>query len=158
MARLHAESTAVVDATPEQVYAVFRDYRGHHARILPPEYFVDYHVEEGGEGAGTRFRLRTRVMGQERAFHMVASEPEPGRVLTETDLDTGQTTTFTFEPVAGGRCQVTIASDWEAPGGLMGLVERLATPAVMGRIFGAQLRRLAVYLRELDGAPQDPAR
>jgi len=45
-------------------------------------------VEEGGIGAGTVIRFQMRILGRLRTFHAAITEPEPGGVLVETDLDT----------------------------------------------------------------------
>ena len=48
---VHTEVSAVIDAPPAEVYAVFADYRGSHPQVLPKPYF--------GELTGaTRGRLR----------------------------------------------------------------------------------------------------
>jgi hypothetical protein len=56
-------------------------------------------------------------------------------------------TTFTVTPLADGRdSQVQIATEWQTPGGLTGLMERLVTPPMMRHIFRTELRQLAAYL------------
>ena len=55
-------------------------------------------VEKGGKGAGTVIRVLMNVLGVDRTYYMEVSEPEPGRVLAETDQDAGVTTTFTVKP------------------------------------------------------------
>jgi hypothetical protein len=137
----------VINATPEAVYAVLRDYEQHHPRILPQQNFSDLRVEEGGQGAGTVFRVRSRVMGTERAFHMRVTEPEPGRVLVERDIPTDLVTTFTVTPLnEGQQARVTIATEWEASRGLVGLIERVATPRMLRQIYEAELALLEAYM------------
>jgi hypothetical protein len=46
-------------------------------------------VERGGVGAGTVIRFRLRVFRRTRDFRAEITEPTPGRVLVETDLDHG---------------------------------------------------------------------
>jgi Polyketide cyclase / dehydrase and lipid transport len=112
MTWIHAEQSLVIDARPEAVYAVVSDYRVGHPAILPRE-FAPLVVEQGGQGSGTIVRGSVTVWGRTAPFHQQVTEPEPGRVLVETDIDTGQYTTFTFEPLAGGRrTRVTIASEF----------------------------------------------
>jgi uncharacterized protein YndB with AHSA1/START domain len=147
MTKVSAQATALIPAAPERIYAILRDYENHHPRILPVKYFVEFHLEEGGQGAGTVFRGKTRAMGQERPFHMRVSEPEPGRRLVETDVDTGLETTFTVAPEAGGS-RVTIGSVWQPAGGFAGWLERQLTPGVMRKIYLAELEKLAKYARE----------
>lgn len=88
----------VIDARPEEIYAVLADYHYGHPQIVPKEYLRDLGVEAGGYGAGTIIRYRTRAFGVERGSRTVVSEPEPDRVLVETSI----VTTFTLTPVNDG--------------------------------------------------------
>jgi hypothetical protein len=88
------------------------------------------------------------VMGREFNYYLVVSEPQPGRVLVETDGKVGLVTTFTVEPVGSGQSRVTIATDSLSSPGFAGLMERLFTPLVMGRIYRQELRNLAAYVRD----------
>jgi len=130
------------------VYAVLADYTTHHPRIMPASLFTDLEVEEGGVGAGTVFHITFRMLGKRQRLHMRVAEPEPGRVLTETNLDTGVVTEFSVVPRDGGsRTLAGMSSEWETAGGLRGLVDRLMTPLLMGRIFAKQLGQLGRYMR-----------
>ncbi len=152
MGLVHAAESVVLDARPEDIYTILVDYRNEHARILPPQYFTHLTVEEGGAGAGTVFRTQVRVMGQTRDFHMAVSEPELGRVLRETDLDTGLATTFTLTPVDNGqRTRLEIRSEWQNKGGLSGWLDSLTTPSVMRRIYRSQFQQMAQYLKTRTG-------
>lgn len=145
-ARAHAEQ--LIDAPPAAVYEALADYRIHHPRIMPPSIFSDLEVETGGVGAGTVFHITVRMLGRRQRLHMQVAEPEPGRVLTETNLDTGVVTVFSVAPDDGGsRTLVRMSSQWETAGGLRGLADRLVTPLLMGRVFGRQLRQLDRYMR-----------
>ena len=149
MSQVHVEASAVVAAAPEQVYAVFADYRNAHPRILPRAYFSDLVVEQGGSGAGTVFRVKTRFLGAERAYHLAVTEPVPGRTLVETDLDTGLATTFTIMPTPyEQQAWVQIATVWEASRGTTGLIERVTMPPIMRMIYRKELRQLAAYLQQ----------
>lgn len=153
MTRLHAEEAAVIEATPATIYAILSDYRVQHPQILPKEAFPSIEVEQGGQGAGTVFRVTTRALGVERRYHMLVSEPEPGRKLVETDSSVDLVTTFTIEPVDDGkRTRLTIATDWNSAGGLSGLVERLVTGPVMRRIYRKELGLIAAYVARNAGA------
>ncbi len=148
MGRGHAEAAAVIAARPADIYAVLADYRNEHPHILPKAYFSALEVEQGGRGAGTVFRVRTRFLGVERSYHMVVSEPEPGRVLVETDIGSGLATTFTVTPLDNGeRARVQIATDWKTSAGLGEMVEKALTPPIMWRIYRAELRQLAAYVQ-----------
>ena len=102
MGQYHVEVSRVIAARPQDIYAVLADYRTTHPNILPSQYFKELTVEEGGVGAGTVFRLRMSVMGASREYRMIVSEPEPGRVMVETDSEAGVVTTFTVDPLANG--------------------------------------------------------
>lgn len=148
MAQLRVEESAVVHASPAQVYAVLVDYDGAHPAILPKPYFESLKVEKGGQGAGTEIFLRMNVFGAVREFRQVVTEPEPGRVLMETDPAQGVTTTFTVEAVNGGQqTRVTIATESRLSAGFQGLMERLMSPAFLRRVYRAELANLDAYLR-----------
>jgi hypothetical protein len=148
MNQIRVEQSAVIAAAPSQVYAVIRDYEVGHVAILPKPYFQEMIIEEGGQGAGTKTRIKMKVMGQEIKFRHEVSEPEPGRVLKETDPATGLGTTFTFEPLAGGsQTRVTITTDTPVRAGLAGFMERLMTPFILRHIYRQELQNLADYVR-----------
>lgn len=143
--RLAVAVTGAVQSPTETIYVILVDYRQHHPRILPSDYFTSLVVEEGGVGAGTIFRAEMNVWGSKRTFRMCVAEPEPGRVLSETDLDSGLLTTFTVTPLDAARCAVTIATEWQAPDGFGGWLQGLTMPAFMRRIYRAELRQLDNY-------------
>jgi hypothetical protein len=86
MARNVAAAEAIVDAPTDTVYGYLADMRDHHPRFLPPA-FSDFQVEPGGVGAGTVTRFKMTAGGRTRQYRMKVAEPEPGRVLTESDMD-----------------------------------------------------------------------
>lgn len=146
MNMLHAEYAAEIEAPQDVIYGIFADYRNSHPAILPKPYFSDLSVEQGGVGAGTVVSGAVRVYGTSYPFHLVVSEPEPGRVLVETDTETQQVTKFILEPLASGRTRVTIASDFPVSAGFAGFMERLVKPGVTRRIYKAELERVARYV------------
>lgn len=103
-------SSAEIAAPAASVYSFLADYREGHPAILPHPPFVSLDVEEGGVGAGTVIWVRMRVLGRVDGFRAVVSEPEPGRVLVETN-DTGYVTSFTVDPLGPDRSRVTIATE-----------------------------------------------
>ncbi|MSP14596.1 MAG: SRPBCC family protein [Chloroflexi bacterium] len=154
---IHVAASMVIDARPEVLYAVVTDYQVGHPAILPKQYFTGLTVEKGGRGAGTVVRGSVKVFGTEYPFHQQVSEPEPGRVVQETDIDTGQYTTFTFEPLNGGtQTRVTIASEFPPSPGLMGWMERLVKPGVTQNIYKQELRQLAEYVYRSGAAVSVP--
>lgn len=150
MPQIHASAQRSMPFPPAAIYTYLSDFRRHHPHILPPA-FSDFAVEEGGVGAGTVMRYRLTLGGRTETHRSRADEPQPGRVMTETLLDTGIVTTFTVEPEADGS-RVTIASDWQS-GGVRGLVERLLAPRMLRRLYIDELDRLEAYAREQAEAP-----
>lgn len=147
MAHARAQAEKVIDAKPAAVYAVLADYTTHHPRIMPASLFSDLKVEKGGVGEGTVFHITLHTMGKRQRLHMQVAEPEPGHVLTETNLDTGVVTEFTVAPGHDAPSTLArISSEWETDGGVRGWLDRLATPRLMRRIFKQQLSELGGYM------------
>ncbi len=147
MSKIHLEASQVINARPADIYAVLSDYHVGHPAIVPKPYFSALTIEQGGQGAGTVIRFTVTIYGQTRHYHEVVSEPEPGRVLVETDTDSGLVTTFTVDPLNGGKqTRLTIATDFESSPGIMGLMEKLTTPPVMRRIYRQELKLIAEYV------------
>jgi hypothetical protein len=94
--------------------------REHHPRFLPPA-FSDFRVESGGVGAGTILRYKLTAGGRTREYRTTIAEPEPGRVLTESDTGSSAVTTFTVSP-QGPVSLVQIAGTWDGAGGIGGLL------------------------------------
>ena len=146
MAIIHVSGEGFVDAPPEDVYMYLADMREHHPRFLPPA-FSEFKVESGGIGAGTVFTVRMSAGGRAREYRMEVAEPEPGRVMTESDMNSSLVTTFTVEPQDGGS-RVRIESGWEGAGGVGGFFERLFAPRVLRRVYADELERLNAYAQE----------
>jgi hypothetical protein len=143
MSQIHAEVSKVIEAPPEAVYAVLADYNESHPAILPKHAFSGLVVEQGGIGAGTVVRVTMAALGTKQELHVTVSEPEPGRVLVESG--SGLTTTFTVEPMDGGRSsQVTISADATPSPGPKGWAERIVTPVLLRD----ELRLLAEYVQK----------
>ena len=143
MSQIHAEASKVIEAPPEAVYAVIADYNESHPAILPKHVFSGLVVEQGGIGAGTVVRVTMAALGTKQELHVTVSEPEPGRVLVESG--SGLTTTFTVEPVDGGRSsQVTITADATPSSGPKRWIERLVTHALLMD----ELRLLTEYVQK----------
>jgi hypothetical protein len=144
----HASATARIDAPAREVYDVFADYRDGHPHVLPRQFFSSLEVLSGGRGAGTRIRVGTRLLGVEKTFDMTVTEPEPGRVLLETDPVTGLETAFLVEPIGDSeRSQVTIATTWQPRSGLAGRIERVVTPPLLRWVYRKELAQLSAFLR-----------
>ena len=157
MRRIHFAAVDVVDACPEITWDILTDYRVSHPRILPENYFRDFHVERGGHGAGTVVSFVFRAAGTTRHLRQTVSEPEPGRVLVESDVNGTGATTFTLTPVdEGRRTRVRIDTDVEGHSGVMGMVERLTLPTVtrvMERVYREELSLLSQVAQARTAAP-----
>ncbi len=145
MGTIHVAAERVIQAPPDQVYGYLSDMREHHPRFLPPA-FSDFEVEAGGVGPGTVTRFNLNAGGRTRSYRMQVAEPEPGRVLTESDTESTLVTTFTVDPAESG-CRVQIATTWEGAGGIGGFFERTFAPRVMRRLYADELERLDSYAR-----------
>lgn len=141
--RVEAEGAVAADAAT--VYGYLRDMTRHHPRFLPPA-FSDFRVESGGVGEGTVTRFSVTAGGRTRSYRMQVSEPEPGRVLAESDTDSSLQTRFTVTE-DGDHCRVRISTTWQGAGGIGGFFERLFAPTAMRRIYLDELRRLDAYAR-----------
>lgn len=140
-------ASARIAAAPALVYNVLADYR-HGRRQILPKRFSDLTIERGGCGAGTIIRFRLRVGGRTRTFRVAVTEPDPGRVLAETNLE-GKVavTTFTVSPEPpGGMSHVTIATVLPVRGGMPGVIERLLASIVLQPLYREELRRLAAFV------------
>ncbi len=146
---IHVSAEDIIHAPPDQLYRYLADMREHHPRFLPPA-FSDFRVESGGVGAGTVNRFNLKAGGRVRSYRMEIAEPEPGRILTESDTESSLVTTFTVEAAEGG-ARVQISTTWEGAGGIGGFFERTFAPRVMKRLYADELERLNDYARR--GAP-----
>jgi hypothetical protein len=150
MATIRVSAERAIDAPADAVYGYLADHRTHHPRFLPPA-FSDYEIEAGGVGDGTITRFKVTAGGRTRGYRMEVAEPEPGRVLTESDSNSSLVTTFTVTP-DGESSRVEISTQWEGAGGIGGFFERLFAPRVMRGIYVDELERLNAYARERAGA------
>lgn len=146
MARNVASAEGAVDAPAETVYRYLADMHDHHPRFLPPA-FSDFQVESGGVGAGTVTRFKLTAGGRTREYRMKVAEPDPGRVLTESDMNSSAVTTFTVSP-RGDASIVQISTAWDGAGGVGGVFERMFAPRVLRAIYTDELKRLDAYARE----------
>jgi uncharacterized protein YndB with AHSA1/START domain len=145
MARNVVSTEAAVDAPAETVYRCIADMH-EHPRFLPPA-FSDFTIESGGVGAGTITRFTMTAGGRTREYRMKIAEPEPGRVLSESDMNSTAVTTFTVDP-QGGAALVKISTEWDGAGGIGGVFERMFAPRVLRGIYADELKRLDAYARE----------
>jgi hypothetical protein len=144
MGRYKVEASRVINASAARVWAILADYQEGHPAILPPKYFRDLEVVEGGVGAGTVITFQMHLLGATSSARMVVSEPEPGRILQETDASTGVTTTFILDPQGGGQgVRVTFRTELRSRGGPFGVLERFLVRGALRRVYAEELSLLA---------------
>jgi hypothetical protein len=140
---MKAERSILINAPADKVYRQIADYREGHSRILPSRYLHSLEVETGGFGAGTIIRCKLRIFGKDRSFRAAATEPEPGRILTETDLAVQIRTTFTVDPQPNTQAtKVTISTELGRPDGMFKKVEIFVAGMFLRRVYSEQLRLL----------------
>lgn len=147
MAKILVNTERTVDAPADTVYGYIADHREHHPHFLPPA-FSDFRVESGGVGAGTVTRFRVTAGGRSRDYRMTVAEPEPGRVMTESDTNSSLVTTWTVTPQGEKESTVQLSTSWDGAGGVGGFFERTFAPRAMRKIYGDELERLDAYARE----------
>lgn len=140
MTTIRAERSLYIDAPAASVYEILADYRQRHPGILPPA-FSNVVVEAGGIGAGTIVRFDVKIGGTKRTVRAAVTEPQPGRVLVETDMDRGAVTTFEIDPRGQRACEVTILTEWTASG-LRAVMERWMAPPKLQALYAEELANL----------------
>jgi hypothetical protein len=139
------EYSSVINARPEQVYALFRDYRVSHPAILPKPAFQSLTVLEGGLGAGTKFSADMQILGSKSTIVMTVSEPEPGRVLLEENPDFKSF--FIMDPVENGqKTRVTLRTEARDKGGIQGFIEKMLVAPALRRVYKKELENVEAYL------------
>ena len=117
-----------MEAPAETVFGYLADMREHRPRFLPPA-FSGFEVESGGVGAGTVTRFTVNAGGHRRIYRMRVTEPEPGRVLVESDTNSSLVTTTTVTP-DGSASRVRISTTWTAPAGPAGSSSASSRPGL----------------------------
>ena len=137
-------ASATIPARRDRVYSLIANYREGHPRILPKQ-FSSLIVEQGGIGSGTIIRFQMSVFGKKQTFRAAITEPEPGRVLVETDLDAnGAVTTFTVNPgTAPADSHVMISTELPVRSGFLGRIERAMSTMLLRPIYAKELENLA---------------
>jgi hypothetical protein len=150
MSTIRVAVDGTVAAPPAAVYGYLADYRRHHPQFLP-DAFSGWAVEEGGVGAGTVVRFTVTAGGRQRPYRMAVTEPEPGRVLTESDTGSSLVTTWTVQPDGPQSSKVGIETTWQGAGGVGGFFEKRFAPVALRRIYTEALAKLDIYARRQQG-------
>jgi Polyketide cyclase / dehydrase and lipid transport len=149
MAKHSLSASKLISSPAQRIYGLIADYRNGHPRILPKPYFVSPSVEQGGYGAGTVINFQMHLMGRIQSFHSKITEPDPGHILVETDMNTGAVTTFTVEPrLEGQEAFVTITTTTNVPDGIVGKIQGWLTTQLLRPIYLKELDQLAAVAKE----------
>jgi Polyketide cyclase / dehydrase and lipid transport len=149
--------SADINAPASKIYAILADYHEGHPRIMPRPPFGFLKVEQGGVGEGTVISFSMTLNGRTRVTRGQVTEPQPGTVLVETYPDSGAVTSFTVEPNGDSPgTRVTIATDIETRGGLLGVLERFLITRTLRHVYERQLRNLAAEAEQIP--PNAPVR
>lgn len=142
MSLVNISASTVIPAPPQRVYGIIADYRNGHPHIIPPKYFRNLVIEEGGIGAGTKIRFEMVLLGKVQQAQSVITEPEAGRVLVESTTDGLAVTRFIVAPRDGGKTSdVTISTDLQS----QGLIGNAIIRFLFRRIYAEELALLAEY-------------
>ena len=136
------QESAFLAVPASAAYRAIADYVNGHPHIIPPKYFRNMRVDQGGYGAGTIIRFDVHAMGTVTTLVGHITEPEPGRVLVETYPADGNVTTFTVEPVDASKCKVTIVTVMGEKPGVKGFIEKLVTPRFLKGLYREELGRI----------------
>jgi hypothetical protein len=149
MTKHSLSASKLIYSPAHTVYDLIADYRSGHPRILPKPYFVSLEVEQGGYGAGTVINFQMKLMGRIQSFHSTITEPEPGRILVETDMNTGAVTTFTIDPRSDSQgTSVTITTTTDVPNGIIGKIQGWFTTQLLRPIYLKESDQLAAVAKE----------
>jgi hypothetical protein len=135
-----AAASRMIKAPAEQVYKIIADYRNTHPLILPKEYFLSLNVEKGGVGAGTIVNFSMRILGRKQDFRSLITEPQPGRLLVETDIRSETPTSFQVTPMEDASLtHVTIFTELRG----RNWIEALLAKPMLEKIYRQELELLA---------------
>jgi hypothetical protein len=152
--------SATIPAPATVVYQLIADYRNGHPSILPAKYFGALSVLKGGYGAGTEIAFEMYPFGGKLVAtksRARITEPHPGRVLVETDVERGIATTFTVEPVGRDATWVEFATVLPMRAGLAGRIEKWLVTRLLRSIYVAELAQLARVAHAQSGPGASPA-
>ena len=135
-------ASKTIPASAEIIYNVIADYRNSHPQILPKPYFLSLDVEEGGFGAGTIVQFQMRLLGQTQSFRSLITEPEPGRLLVETDIKSGIATSFHLAPLSDNQhTRLTISTELKSRNPVEGFIAKI----VLQKVYVQELELISRY-------------
>ncbi len=147
MSKIEVKNERVVNAQPAKVYDVIKDYKEKRPLFLTPN-FLDYQVEQGGNGDGTVVRYRLHAARRERPYHIQVNEAVKGQVIQERDTNSSLVTTWTVSPLESGQqSRVSVATEWEGGQGVGGFFERTFAPLGLHRIYDQMLDQLTALVQ-----------
>jgi len=142
MSQVFVKSERTIPASPEAVYTALADYKTKRPLILTPN-FLDYKVENGGQGSGTVVSYRLRAANRERAYRMRVDEVVRGKELMERDRNSSLVTTWKLFPQDNGhQTRVQVTTEWQGSSGVGGFFERTFAPLGLHRIYDQMLAML----------------
>jgi hypothetical protein len=149
MGQITASAQATVAAPADVTYRLIADV-AQRPKFLPDS-FSGFEVVSGGVGEGTVHKFDFQAPGRPvRSYLMDVTEPEPGKVLVDTDRNSSLVTRFTVTP-QGQQCEVSITTTWTGAGGIGGFFERIFAPKALRGIYADELARLDAYARTVQG-------
>ena len=147
-----ATASKVFNILAEEIYNIIADYHNGHPHILPKQYFLSLEVEEGGFGEGTIVLFQMRLLGQTQSFRSLITEPDPGRLVVETDIKSGIPTSFIVEPAGDGQTRVTISTELKGRSAVEGWIAKV----ILQNVYRQELELLGEFA-ERHRTSMDPA-
>lgn len=145
MTEVVATAERVVRAPAERTLRALADYELVRPRLLT-EKFLDYRVEAGGQGAGTRVAWRfAATKSRVREQVMLVTQPT-ANTLVESDENSSLVTMWTVHPADEGLTAVRVRTSWQGAGGIGGFFERTFAPKGLRRVYEQMLERLDAEL------------
>jgi hypothetical protein len=140
--RYTVAASSHINAPSDRVYGIIADYRTGHPNILPKP-FRNFVVEQGGTGAGTIIRFEVHAYGTVTKCRAIVTEPEPGRVLVEKNVEpTESITTFTVTAGVNGGSDVSFVTEAQSRDGIGGVIERFMSKRFLQKLYSEELELL----------------
>ena len=138
-------ATKIINAPAKDIYHIIADYHTMHYFILPKQYFLSLDVEEGGIGHGTIINFEMRILGKTQSFRSLVTEPQPGRLLVETDIRSETPTSFHVNSIGNdSQTRVSISTELKSQNKLEALVAKV----VLQKVYREELDLLAKVAEE----------